>query len=86
MTDYRFTPEAEDLARVCLASANRVESAIHDTCFFSCSGAKDLLKSRRAAARAGTSLPVLVYRLETQPLEIVRILHGVRDLKRLLKS
>jgi antitoxin ParD1/3/4/toxin ParE1/3/4 len=29
---------------------------------------------------------VVVYRPETQPLEIVRVLHGMRDLRRLLKS
>jgi plasmid stabilization system protein ParE len=29
---------------------------------------------------------VVVYRPETQPLEIIRVLHGMRDLKRLLKS
>jgi antitoxin ParD1/3/4 len=42
MTDYRFTPEAEDdlfeiwryIARDSVAAANRVESAVHDACFF----------------------------------------------------
>jgi plasmid stabilization system protein ParE len=42
MTDYRFTPEAEDdlfeiwcyIARDNVAAANRVESAVHDACAF----------------------------------------------------
>lgn len=56
--------------------------------------------NRKAAAkrRHVTSLPVyfwtvqqhpnyvVVYRPGTQPLEIVRVLHGMRDLKRLLES
>ena len=70
-----------------------MESAIHDTCFFLAQ--KPQSGSQR---RDVTTLPVhfwtvqqypnyiLVYRPETQPLEIVRILHGKRHLKRLLKS
>jgi antitoxin ParD1/3/4 len=90
MIDYRFTPEAEDdLFEIwCYIARDSVAAAVF------------LLGSRRAAARAETvtDLPfyfwtvqrypnyVLVYRPETQPLEIVRILHGMRDLKRLLPS
>jgi len=101
MNDYRFTPEAEDdlfeiwvyIARDSVAAANRMESAIYDACFF-------LAQEPRSgsARRHVTALPVyfwtvqrypsyvLVYRPETHPLEIVRILHGKRDLKQLLES
>jgi antitoxin ParD1/3/4 len=100
MIDYRFTPEAEDdlfeiwryIARDSVAAANRVESAVYDACVFlaqepwSGSPRKDV-----------TAFPVhfwtiqrypnyvVVYRPETQPLEIIRVLHGMRDLKRLLQ-
>ncbi len=101
MTDYRFTPEAEDdlfeiwcyIARDSVAAANRVESAIHDACFF-------LAREPQSGSprRHVIGLPVyfwtvqqypnyvVVCRPETQPLEIVRVLHGMRDLRRLLKS
>jgi antitoxin ParD1/3/4 len=101
MTDYRFTPEAEDdlfeiwcyIARDTVAAANRVESAVHDACTFLAQ--HPLSGSPR---RHVTALPVhfwtvqqypnyvVVYRAETKPLEIIRVLHGMRDLKRLLKS
>lgn len=98
MTDYRFTPEAEDdlfeiwcyIARDTVAAANRVESAVHDACAFL---AQNPLSG--SPRRHVTALPVyfwtvqqypnfvVVYRPETQPLEIIRVLHGMRDLKRL---
>jgi antitoxin ParD1/3/4 len=100
MTDYRFTPEAEDdlfeiwcyIARDSVAAANRVESAVYDACAF-------LAQEPQSGSprKHVTGLPVhfwtvqrypnyvVVYRPETQPLEIIRVLHGMRDLKRLLK-
>lgn len=101
MRDYRFTPEAEDdlfeiwcyIARDSVAAANHVESAVYDACVF--------LAQQPWSGRPRndlTALPVrfwtvqqypnyvVVYCPEAQPLEIVRVLHGMRDLKRLLKS
>ncbi len=101
MTNYRFTPEAEEdlfeiwcyIARDSVAAANRVESAVYDACVF-------LAQEPRSGSprKHVTALPVhfwtvqqhpnyvVVYRAETQPLEIIRVLHGMRDLKRLLQS
>jgi antitoxin ParD1/3/4 len=99
MTDYRFTPEAEDdlfqiwcyIARDSVAAANRVESAIHDACFFLAREPQSGSPRRHVTTRpvhfwTVQRYPnyVFVYRPETQPLEIVRILHGMRDLKGLL--
>jgi antitoxin ParD1/3/4 len=87
MNDYRFTPEAENdlfeiwryIARDSVAAANGVETAIHDACFFLTALPVHFWTVQRYPTY------VLVYRPETQPLEIVRVLHGRRDLKRLLK-
>lgn len=101
MIDYRFTPDAEDdlfdiwcyIACDSVAAADRVEFAVHDACAF-------LAREPQSGSPRNhvTALPVyfwtvrqypnyvVVYRPETQPLEIVRVLHGMRDLKRLLKS
>ena len=101
MTDYRFTPEAEDdlfeiwcyIARDNVAAANRVESAVHDACAFLAQYPQSGSQRKHV-----TALPVhfwtvqqypnyvVVYRPETQPLEIIRVLHGMRDLRRLLNS
>ena len=101
MIDYRFTPEAEEdlfeiwcyIARDDVVAANRVESAVYAAWIF-------LAQEPWSGSprKHVTALPVhfwtvqqypnyvVVYRPETLPLEIVRILHGKRDLKRLLKS
>ena len=99
MIDYRFTPEAEEdlfeiwcyIARDSVAAANRVESAIYDACVF-------LAQEPWSGSprKHVTAVPVrfwtvqqypnyvVVYRPESQPLEIIRVLHGMRDLKLLL--
>jgi plasmid stabilization system protein ParE len=91
MTDYRFTPEAEDdlfeiwryIARDSVAAANRA-------CFFLRRAGTAASMSRAFQFTSGrfSSTPnyVVVYRPETRPLEIVRVLHGMRDIERLLKS
>ena len=99
MTGYRFTPEAETdlfeiwsyIARDRIDAADRVESAVCEACTF-------LAKAPHSgqARKHFTDLPVrfwtvqqfpnylIVYRPETKPIEIVRVLHGMRNLKRIL--
>lgn len=99
MTGYRFTPEAEEdlfeiwcyIARDSVAAANRVESAVHDARLFLAQQPQGGSPRKHVTALSVyfwtvQQYPnyVVVYRPETQPLEIVRILHGMRDLKRLL--
>jgi plasmid stabilization system protein ParE len=96
---YRFSPRALDdlddiwsyIAADNIGAANRVESAIFKACE-SVAG-YPLLGSKRADI---TPLPVrfwvvtrypnfiVVYRPETKPLQIVAVLHGKRDLNRLM--
>ena len=100
MSGYQFTPQAsEDLlhiwsfiARDNPEAADRVEAAVYRAC--------DLLADSPLAGRMRkdvTSLPLrfwlvhpysnylIVYDPEKQPLQIIRILHGARDLAGVLK-
>jgi antitoxin ParD1/3/4 len=99
MIDYRFTPEAEDdlfeiwcyIARDSVPAANQVESAVYQACVFlakepwSGSTRKDVtaLGVRFWTVQQYPNY-VVVYRPETQPLEILRVLHGMRNLKSVL--
>ncbi len=98
---YRLTPKALDdlddiwtyIAKDSIDSANRVESAILDAC----EGVAryPLLGSRRSEI---TPLPLrfwvvtkypnflVVYRPETKPLQVVAVLHGKRDIKRVIED
>jgi plasmid stabilization system protein ParE len=98
---YRFTPTAlNDLDEIwshiagdSVDSAERVESAI----FGACEGIArhPMLGSKRSEI---TSLPVrfwvvtrypnfiVVYRPDLSPIQIVAVLHGKREIKRLLKE
>jgi|SRR5579862_4766292 len=99
MSSYRFTPQAlSDLldtwsfiAQDNPAAADRVEEAIFGAC--------DFLSDAPLAGRIRkelTPLPVrfwvvqpysnylIVYDPEKKPLQIIRILHGARDLRSLL--
>lgn len=98
---YALTPEAEDdlleiwqyIALDNPEAANRVEDAIHAACAF-------LAESPHAGRPrpAITQLPVhfwtvsrfpnhvIVYRAEFRPLQIVRVLHGQRDLGTILNQ
>lgn len=98
---YQFTPRAlEDLddiwnfiAEDTLDAANRVESAILEAC--ESLARHPLLGSRRTDI---TLLPVrfwpvtrfpnfiVVYRPEAKPLQIIAVLHGKRNIKRLLEK
>jgi len=96
---YSLTPEAEDdlleiwqyIARANPRAADLVEDTIHAACAF-------LAESPYAGKlrREITPMPVrfwtvsrfpnyvIVYRPETQPLQIIRVLHGQRDLPAIL--
>jgi plasmid stabilization system protein ParE len=99
MAGYRFTPEPDsDLFEIWSYiaadnpdAADRVEASIYDAC-------ATLAKSPMSgqARKEFTSRPVrfwtvqrfpnylIVYRPDARPLQIIRILHGMRDLKRIL--
>ena len=99
MAWYQFTPQALDdlfeiwsyIARDNTQAADRVEQAIYLACEF-------LAKSPLAGTMRKdlTSLPVrfwvvppfpnyfLVYNPETEPLQIIRILHGARNIPAIL--
>jgi plasmid stabilization system protein ParE len=99
MTGYRFTPEAATdlveiwsyIARDSMDAADRFESAVYDACTLLAG-----MPQSGQVRKHFTALPVrfwtvqqfpnylIVYRPETTPLEIVRILHGMRDVKRIL--
>ncbi len=98
---WRLTPTAlndlEDIwtyiAADSVSAASRVESAILEAC--GSVARHPLLGSKRAEI---TPLPVrfwvvtrypnfiLVYRPETKPLQIIAVLHGKRDIKRLMEE
>jgi plasmid stabilization system protein ParE len=99
MMSYRFTPEAvADLSEIWsyIASdnteaADRVEAAIYDACsvvaLAPLSGQVRKHFTNRLV-RFWTVQPfpnyIIVYRPETQPLQIIRILHGKRNIQRIL--
>lgn len=100
MSGYRLTPSAENdlfeiwcyIARDSTHAANRVEEAIHDACAF-------LVRAPRAgqqrpdltrrALRFWTVSPfkkyLVIYDPDTRPLRVLRILHGARNVRTLLK-
>ena len=100
MSSYRFTPEAADdlldiwsfIARDNPRAADRVETAVFQAC--------DMLAGSPLAGQVRkdlTSLPLrfwvmhpypnylIVYDPETKPVQIIRIVHGARDLPVVLK-
>jgi plasmid stabilization system protein ParE len=99
MTLFRFTPQAEsDLFEVWsyVASQNpeaadQVENAIYEACAFLAEGPmrghmrQDLTMSPlRFWTVQRYPNYIIVYDPATSPLQIIRILHGRRDLKRVL--
>ena len=99
MSSYQFTPQAvEDLFEIWsyiagddLEAASRVDEAIHAGCAF--------LTDTPLAGRIRedlTSLPLrfwlvqpyrnywIVYRPETQPLQVIRIIHTARNIPQIL--
>jgi plasmid stabilization system protein ParE len=101
MAGYRFTPEAAaDLFEIWsyIASdnaeaADRVETAIYDACSFIAhaplSGqVRKNLTSRSVRFWTVRQFPsyILVYRPDTQPLQVIRILHSKQNIQRLLNE
>ena len=100
-TPFQFTPRAlndlgdiwEYIAEDSVRIANRVESAILSACYSL--ARHPMLGSKRSEI---TPLPVrvwtvtrspnfiVVYRPETKPLQVVAVLHGMRDIKTLLEE
>jgi plasmid stabilization system protein ParE len=98
---WRFTPTALNdlddiwtyIATDSVSAANRVESTILEAC--ESVARHPLLGSKRAEI---THLPVrfwvvtrypnfiVVYRPETKPLQIIAVLHGKRNIKRLMEE
>jgi plasmid stabilization system protein ParE len=101
VSGYSLTVSAEDdlfgiwryIARDNIAAANRVERAIYEACEF-------LARSPQAghyrpdltqqSVRFWTVSPysnyVVIYDPEVRPLQVLRILHGGRDLRTVLKQ
>jgi antitoxin ParD1/3/4 len=94
MSRYQFTPQAVDdlfeiwsyIARDSAQAANRVEAAVHNACAFLAEG-----PLRGRTREEITPLPlrfwtvqafpnyIIVYDPQSDPLQIIRILHGSRD-------
>jgi plasmid stabilization system protein ParE len=74
-------------------AADRVEQAIYDACAFVAEApmrghSRSDLTSRSLRFWTLTRYPnyAVVYRLETSPLEIVAVLHGKRNVRRVLRQ
>ena len=100
MNSYEFTPQAADdlfeiwvhIARDNIEAANRVEDAVLEGCVFVAQ-----VPLAGQMRRDLTNLPVrfwtiqrypnyrIVYDPETTPVQIVRVLHGARNLPLLLR-
>jgi plasmid stabilization system protein ParE len=100
-TPFQFTPRALDdlsgiweyIAEGSMDAANRVESAILSACH-------SLARHPMIGSKRGeiTSLPVrfwtvsrfpnfiIVYRPDTEPLQVVAVLHGKRDVAAILRE
>lgn len=99
MSRYQFTPQAVDdlfeiwsyIARDSAQAANRVEVAVHHACAFLAEGP---LRGRvreeitQLPLRFWTVQPfpnyIIVYDPQSDPLQIIRILHGSRDVLAIL--
>ena len=99
MSSYGFTPQAVDdlfdvwsyIARDNFEAADRVEAAIYQACAFLAEAPgrgqtrKDLSKlSLRFWIVQRYPNYIIVYDPKTKPLQIIRILHGKRNLNRIL--
>jgi plasmid stabilization system protein ParE len=99
MTGYRLTPEAAgDLFEIWsyiagdnAEAADRVETAIYDACTFLAQFPLSGQVRKNVTKRAvrfwtvqGFPNYVLVYRLDEQPLQVIRILHAKQNVQRIL--
>ena len=100
MSGYALTPLAKAdifeiwsyIADDSEEAANRVEQAIYDACTFVAEGpmrghSRGDLSSRSLRFWTLTRYPnyTIVYRPETSPLQVVAVLHGKRNVRRILK-
>src|ERR1035441_35104 len=100
MTAYALTPLAKAdifdiwsyIADDSEETANRVEQAIYDACAFVAEAPtrghfRSDLTSRPLRFWTLTRYPnyTVVYRPETSPLQVVAVLHGKRNIRRILK-
>jgi antitoxin ParD1/3/4 len=100
MSDYALTPLAKSdifniwsyIAEDNQNAADRVEQAIYDACAFLTDGplrghARPDLTTRPVRFWTLTRYPnyTIVYRPETAPLQIIAVLHGKRNIQRILK-
>lgn len=99
MNSYALTPQAVDdlfdvwsyIARDSIEAADRVETSIYQACAFV---AEAPLRGQNRKELSKLPLRfwivqrypnyIIVYDPKTKPLQIIRILHGKRDLKRIL--
>jgi plasmid stabilization system protein ParE len=98
---FRFTPQAIDdlfeiwnyIARDNLAAADRVESAVYEACALIADAPLrgQIREDLTTLLLRFWTLPrfpnyTVVYDPATVPVQIIRILHGRRDVKRILKD
>ena len=101
MSGYALTPRATAdvfhiwsyIAEDNVDAADRVERAIYEACAFIAEGplrghSRSDLTTRPLRFWALTKYPnySIVYRPETTPVQVVAVLHGKRNLRRLLKA
>jgi plasmid stabilization system protein ParE len=101
MTGFRFTPEAAtDLFEICSYiaadnqhAADRVETAIYEACSTLAQTPdggqmRPEFTDRQFRFWTVRQFPnyLVVYRPDSRPIEILRVLHGMRSLKRILGS
>jgi plasmid stabilization system protein ParE len=101
MSDYDLTPLAKaDVFEIWAYiaddnedAADRVERAIYDACKFVAESplrghSRKDLTSRALRFWTLTRYPnyTIVYRPETAPVQVVAVLHGTRDVRRILKN
>ena len=101
MRHYKFTPQAADdlfeiwsyIAHDSVRAANRVEDAIYKACAFLAEGPsrgslrEDLTKLQlRFWTVQDYPNYIIAYDSETDPLQIIRILHGARDIMAIMSA
>lgn len=98
MSEFVLTPAAEDDMREILQYIERESPAAADQVFEALRDAMRLLAERHGIGHARADLarepvrfwPVfsylVIYRADTEPLQIVRVLRGKRDVRRLLEE
>ena len=99
MSRYQFTPQAVDdlfeiwsyIARDSTRAANRVEAAVYDACAFLAEGplrgrTREEITAHPLRFWTVQAFPnyIIVYDPQSDPLQIIRILHGSRDVLAIL--